>query len=83
MDKEFKDTIMSMLESSIEAFKNGDTSKERLEEINLYSSIVRNIVDVVRINQTVELESQMMDYVNKLDPKVMEGILGKFGNWGG
>lgn len=60
------------------AFVDKINMSEVLAKINLYSSILRNLTDIARINQQVEFQNQMTDYVSKIDPSVMEGLLGKF-----
>ena len=75
---EFNCVIETKLNKAIADYMNNVDDSELLDKVNLYSSILRNLTDIARINQQVELQNQMTDYVSKIDPSVMEGILGKF-----
>ena len=75
---EFNHVIETKLNKAIADYMNNVYDSELLDKINLYSSILRNMTDIARINQQVEFQNQMTDYVSKIDPSVMEGLLGKF-----
>ena len=75
---EFNCFIETKLKKAIAYYMNNVDDSELLDKINLYSSILRNLTDIARINQQVEFQNQMADYVSKIDPSVMEGLLGKF-----
>ena len=75
---EFNCVIETKLNKAIADYMNNVDDSELLDKVNLYSSILRNLTDIARINQQVEFQNQMADYVSKIDPSVMEGLLGKF-----
>lgn len=74
----FNHVIETKLNKAIDYYMNDMDDSALLDKINLYSSILRNLTDIARINQQVEFQNQMTDYVSKIDPSVMEGLLGKF-----
>lgn len=74
----FNRVIENKLNKAIDYYMNDSDDSALLDKINLYSSILRNLTDIARINQQVEFQNQMTDYVSKIDPSVMEGLLGKF-----
>ena len=74
----FSHVIETKLHKAIADYMNNVDDSELLDKVNLYSSILRNLTDIARINQQVEFQNQMADYVSKIDPSVMEGLLGKF-----
>lgn len=78
MHANFNHVIETKLNRAIEYYMNSENDSALLDKINLYSSILRNLTDIARINQQVEFQNQMTDYVSKIDPSVMEGLLGKF-----
>lgn len=75
---EFNYVIETKLNKAIADYMDNENDSSLLDKINLYSSILRNLTDIARINQQVEFQNQMTDYVSKIDPSVMEGLLGKF-----
>ena len=75
---EFNYVIETKLNKAIADYMDNEDDFTLLGKISLYSSILRNLTDIARINQQVEFHNQMADYVSKIDPSVMEGLLGKF-----
>ena len=75
---EFNYVIETKLNKAIADYMDNEDDFTLLGKISLYSSILRNLTDIARINQQVEFQNQMADYVSKIDPSVMEGLLGKF-----
>ena len=74
----FNCVIETKLNKAIADYMNNADDSALLDKINLYSSILRNITDIARINQQVEFQNKMTDYASKIDPSVVEGLLGKF-----
>ena len=80
MKSEFKSLIEERFNTCVNAYIDGDTSKDNLEIISLCYSILNSMSNIDKNTQMVEVEKQLEESMKNFDPSVLEGFLANFGN---